>query len=195
MLSSFCITAPHRDDEMHEHDPPIREKSFVIYHDRCRLSAGRPFPLLCLSLILSPLRHTMAWSKDTKNTIIMKEMVTNSDEDDAIEDTDVYLSPRNADKKSTISFDSHLPTHSNTWSGDGEEHGSDPNSSTARTPPRKLRNAIRATRAQPQDVESYSARTENNHVRPRHILKIFLCNKEDFAEISPEQVDRVKTSK
>lgn len=165
------------------------------------LRAGRPFYSGKANVhFASSIVSSLISSRQDHKTIIMEEMDTISDEGSDIEDADVYLSPRNTAKK-TISFDSHLPTCSGTWSGDGDveadEHDrSDPEaSSTACTPPRKLRKAIRATRAQPQDVESYNTQRQSNHVRPRHILNIFLCNREDFTEINSEQVERVKTSK
>lgn len=120
----------------------------------------------------------------------MQEMNTTRDEAYQIEDADERLSPPKKHEKK-ISFVSRLPTLGGNSSADNE---ADVKGSTDSTPPRNLRQAIRVTRAEPQDVETIPTGTQI--LRPRHFLQIFMCkNDEEFTEISAEQVTRVKQSK
>lgn len=54
------------------------------------------------------------------------------------------------------------------------------------------RQAVRVKVAQPEDVESTPANP--SAVRPGHIVKIFLAD-DEIAEVTPEQVQRVRMSK
>jgi hypothetical protein len=82
------------------------------------------------------------------------------------------------------------PLSSDEYREDPCELGRSAGSGKARTSAH--RHAVRVTVPQPEDVESTPPNP--SVVRPSHMVKIFLAD-EEIAEVTPEQVQRVRMSK